>query len=81
LADRRRSAFELLRVEQRASARRLIIDGVQWLVYELPARDLDRRSSPSLVFESEDTVRRVRDFPPNWGSLSDGELEKVSWSR
>jgi len=81
LADRRRSAFELLRVEQRASARRLIIDGVQWLVYELPARDLDRRSSPSLVFESEDTVRRVRDFPANWGSLSDGELEKVSWSR
>lgn len=71
----------MLRLEQRASARRLIIDGVQWLVYELPSPGLDRRSSPSLVFESEDTMRRVRDFPPDWRSLADDELEKLSWSR
>ena len=73
--------FEFLRLGQRHSARRIRIDGVEWLVYELAERELDRRSAPSLVFETEDTVRRVRDYPADWRSLSDGELAEVSWSR
>jgi hypothetical protein len=70
-----------LRLEQRVSARRIRIDGVTWLVYELTQHELDRRSGASLVFESETTVRRVRDYPANWRSLSDEELAALSWSR
>jgi hypothetical protein len=70
-----------LRLEQRDSARRIRIDGVTWLVYELTQHELDRRSGASLVFESETTVRRVRDYPANWRSLSDEELAALSWSR
>jgi hypothetical protein len=54
---------------------------VEWLVYELPPRELDRRSGSSLVFESQDVMRRVRDYPSNWRSLSDEELAAISWSR
>ena len=45
-------SFKALRDAQQ-SARQLIIEGALWLVYELPPVTLDRRSSPSLVFESE----------------------------
>jgi len=64
----------------RLGARELVIEHEPWFVYELPPSPLDRRSSSSLVFESEGTVRRVRDYPGDWRSLSDEELFKLSWS-
>ena len=75
------SARELnaLREAQR-TARQLVIDGVPWAVYELPAPVMDRRQRASLVFESEHTVRRVRSFPTHWRTLSDDELFALSWN-
>jgi hypothetical protein len=55
-----------LSAASRGTARRIVADGVAWLVYELPATAFDRRNTPSLVFESEATLRRVREFPPEW---------------
>lgn len=81
MTSRRRFAFELLRLEQRASARRLRIDGAEWLVYELVERDARERADASLVFESESTMRRVRQYPSIWRTLSDEELFALSWSR
>jgi hypothetical protein len=74
-----RAPRSVLREAQR-TARRLMVDGVPWLVYELPATRFDRRQSPSLLFESDSSVRRVRNFPADWRSLSDQELFAVSWS-
>ena len=52
------------------SPRRIVIDGNgrKWLVYEAPLA-YDRRFS-SLVFESDDIVRRFRNFPAEWATLS-----------
>ena len=66
--------------EAKRTAQRLSVDGVPWLVYELPPMIFDRRSSPSLVFETDNTVRRVRDFPANWRDLSDDDLFALSWA-
>ena len=66
--------------EAQRAARRITIEGVFWLVYELPPSHLDRRQSPSLVFESETTMRRVRDYPANWRALSDEQVIALSWS-
>lgn len=63
------------------TSRVLFVDGEQWLVYELPPLPLDRRSTPSLVFENEHTIRRVRNFPPNWRELTDEQLFALSWDR
>lgn len=38
----------------------------------------DRRG-PTLVFESENIVRRVRSYPSNWRELPDMELFALSW--
>lgn len=65
--------------EAQRAARRLTFEGVRWLVYELPPSYLDRRRTPSLVFESEATVRRVRNYPATWRALSDAELIALSW--
>lgn len=51
------------------SARTLTWDGVLWFVYEF-VQSLDRRQSPSLIFESESTVRRIRNYPADWQSHS-----------
>ena len=59
--------------------REIVVDRVRWLVYELPPPPLDRRSTPSLVFESEGTVRRVRNYPADWRTLSDETLFALSW--
>lgn len=69
----------LLRELQR-TARRILTDGTLWLVYELVASGYDRRQSPSLIFESDTTVRRVRNYPANWRELSDDDLLSLSWS-
>jgi len=62
------------------TARRLTVDDVEWLVYELPAPTLDRRRTPSLVFESLQAIRRVRNYPPTWRTLSDQALLALSWT-
>lgn len=64
--------------EAQRTARRLVVDGVPWLVYEL-AHVFDRRHAPSLVFESDHAVRRVRSYPAEWRDLSDAELWALSW--
>jgi hypothetical protein len=65
----------------RANGRTLIIDGVEWRVYELPPGTYDRRGAASLVFETHDVFRRIRGFPPNWRSLDDEALFAVSLGR
>jgi hypothetical protein len=59
-------------VVPRIGRRRLIIDGDTWWVYE--AKGVD---GPSLIFENEKIVRRVRAFPGNWQHLADEELAMV----
>ena len=61
----------------RSAARRLVLDGVPWLVYELPPALADRRSTPSLVFECDAILRRVRNYPPEWRELSDADLASL----
>jgi hypothetical protein len=65
--------------EAQRNEREIVVDRVRWLVYELAAPQLDRRSTPSLVFESEGTVRRVRNYPADWRALSDETLFELSW--
>ena len=55
--------------------------GIVWRVYERPFPTLDRRSGQSLVFESDGTIRRVRQYPPEWRGMSPEELEALSWTR
>lgn len=64
----------------RSAARQVFVEGTPWLVYELPPAPFDRRSAPSLVFEAEHTVRRVRMFPTDWRKLPDEELFALSWN-
>ena len=45
-----------------------------------PAQWKEHRAGPSLVFESETAVRRVRDFPADWRKLSDDDLFALSWT-
>jgi hypothetical protein len=65
--------------QQRKSDRRSIVgaDGCEWLVRELETKGV-ATTSRSLVFERPEVVRRVRDYPPNWASLTDDQLYRVS---
>lgn len=54
-------------------------EGVRWHVYEMPFSDYDRRRGLSLIFASDAAVRRVRSYPPNWATLSDEDLQALSW--
>jgi hypothetical protein len=76
--DRRR---EVRRTADRQSAREFRdASGRQWRVFEVPEQGTaERRWPPSLVFESDAAIRRVRDFPADWRALSDAELEALSW--
>ena len=42
---------------------------------------VEERTTPirSLVFLAQDRVRRVRDYPADWPTLSPDELEALSW--
>jgi hypothetical protein len=53
--------------------------GQDWLVSEQPFSEYDRRRGFSLIFASELAVRRVRDYPGDWFTLSDPELAALSW--
>ena len=54
-------------------------DGTRWQVSERPFADYDRRRGLSLIFASDSAVRRVREYPANWFTLSDEELHQLSW--
>lgn len=54
-------------------------DGMRWRVYEQAFSAYDRRRGISLIFSSDAAVRRVREFPEDWGGLSDAELATLSW--
>lgn len=62
-------------------AERFFVDGegTRWRVFEQVNTVFDRRRSRSLIFASESAVRRVREFPENWITLSDDELLALSW--
>ena len=76
MADESRSSF--VARDAQPQPREIVIDHVPWRVYEL-ASAFDRRATPSLIFESEDVVRRVRNYPVDWRRLSDAELFALSW--
>lgn len=54
-------------------------EGTRWQVSERPFADYDRRRGLSLIFASDAAVRRVREYPDDWSSLSDEELIALSW--
>jgi hypothetical protein len=64
----------------RARVRRFTDDlGQTWFVSERPFSEYDRRTGSSLIFSSELAVRRVRDYPSDWFTLSDSDLAALSW--
>lgn len=68
-------------VGQADRRRRLIRNGATlWEIFE-HTPDYDRRARPTLVFMSDDVVRRVRDFPADWFTLGDAELLRLSLGR
>lgn len=69
---------DVLRDAQK-KGRTISVEHMHWLVYELPPGSYDRRATPSLVFDSDGIVRRVREYPPDWRTLSDENLFALSW--
>ena len=61
-----------------SKVRQFHADEHQWIVYEVAAPSFDRRGGAHLIFESPEVVRRVRLFPSDWKTLSDGELYALS---
>ncbi len=54
------------------------VDGVRWIVREAEPPAFDRRAGPSLIFESDEIVRRMRDYPADWFVLSGEQLYRIS---
>lgn len=54
-------------------------EGQRWVVSEQPFSQYDRRAGLSLIFASELAVRRVRNYPQDWATLSDQALHALSW--
>lgn len=68
------------RAEEERRSRSFTDDlGQIWLVREQPFSEYDRRSGFSLIFSSELAVRRVRDYPSDWFTLSEPDLAALSW--
>ena len=66
--------------EEQIRTRTFVDDlGQSWLVSERPFSEYDRRSGCSLIFASELAVRRVRNYPSDWFTLSDADLAALSW--
>jgi len=53
--------------------------GMTWRVTEQPFSEYDRRRGSSLIFASELAVRRVRNYPSDWFTLSEVALAALSW--
>ncbi|HEX4682432.1 MAG TPA: hypothetical protein VH277_06990 [Gemmatimonadaceae bacterium] len=49
------------------------MDGREWRVREVVSA-YDRRRANSLIFDTFDAARRVRQYPPDWYNLTDAEL-------
>ncbi len=69
-----RAAHELART----NGRTVVVEGVEWRVYELPPGTYDRRGPATLIFESHDVFRRIRTYPVDWRTLTDEALFAVS---
>jgi hypothetical protein len=73
------------RVERKVSLARSFrgADGEWWSVQEVETSAYDRRGARSLVFTNdvEMVMRRVREYPANWASLSDADLSALSRHR
>ena len=54
--------------------------GQVWGVREVATASPWRRAEHCLVFSSEMAVRRVWTLPADWRSLTDAELERLSWT-
>ena len=54
-------------------------EGQSWVVTEQRFSQYDRRSGSSLIFASDLAVRRVRNYPSDWATLSDLALAALSW--
>jgi hypothetical protein len=75
-----REITEVQRSDERTRVRSFTDDlGQRWLVSERPYSEYDRRSGFSLIFSSELAVRRVRNYPIDWFTLSDADLAALSW--
>ena len=67
------------RIERLASRSVRDAHGVPWLVQEVRDLEYDRRATTSLIFSSDDVMRRVRVYPPNWIDLPDDDLIALSF--
>ena len=75
-----RERSEVLSTDEHVPTRTFSDDlGQRWLVSERPFSEYDRRSGSSLIFSSELAVRRVRNYPSDWFTLSDADLAALSW--
>ena len=55
--------------------RRIYADGIEWEIYEQDTtRTPGATHSSSLIFSSQDLVRRLWQYPANWLQLSDRAL-------
>ena len=75
-----RERIETVRSAERSRTRTFTDDvGQTWHVTEQPFSEYDRRRGSSLIFSSELAVRRVRDYPSDWYTLSEAALVALSW--
>lgn len=58
----------------------ITLDHEEWRIYELGPASYDRRGGNTLVFESDGVIRRVRNYPADWRSLSIADLLALSWT-
>lgn len=68
---------------QRDAERHFVdLHGVHWTVREVDARLVPGAPRPMcLLFESDTAARRVWDYPAYWRTVSEAELEVISWRR
>jgi hypothetical protein len=75
-----REHIDVRRADEERRSRSFTDDlGQTWLVSEQPFSEYDRRSGHSLIFSSELAVRRVRNYPSDWFTLSETDLAALSW--
>ena len=56
--------------------------GIDWRIYEISSAHVPApRGRQCLVFESDDAIRRVWNYPDDWQRLSPTELVALSWNR
>ena len=63
---------------QRPRVRVVLGDGREWRVRQAALPSYDRRGGLCLLFEANDVVRRVRDYPEDWFEWPAAELFALS---